>query len=635
MTIDLSFVKQSEFERLLGNNQISRLDKAEIVSQLVRINILYMIKKAGSGHIGTSFSSAEIMSLIYLDVLNEGDVFFSSKGHDAPAQYAVLTGIGRLDFSLIHSLRRLEGLPGHPDVETPHIFTNTGSLGMGISKAKGAIIAARSNNETKSVYVLTGDGELQEGQFWESLSGAVNGAFSEITVIVDHNKIQSDTWVENVNSLGNIVEKISSFGWHVQRCDGNSVYELSECIENAKKISDRPKLIIADTVKGKGVKMMESTSLANDQEFYNYHSGAPSDEDYLSAVEEIKGDINSKFNDLGVGELNLEHLSLEHQEQSKNIQRLIPAYEEALFKIGRSNPNVFVLDADLILDCGLIKFRDHFPDRFVECGIAEQDMVSQAGTLAIEKKIPVVHSFACFLAARANEQIYNNATEKTKCVYVGSLAGLLPSGPGHSHQMVRDISALGAMPGLTLMEPSCPEEVEKLLDYAINENALSSYIRLVSIPYELPYFLPSDYCVSKGKGTKLLDGSDGVIISHGPVTLSEAHEGCRLLQDEYGLSFGLINLPWLNEIDIDWLKQLVKSVNSLVAIDNGFLIGGQSQMLASSIAELPGSDKPFVLRIGIEEIPVSGTNQEALRFHGLDARSLAEKISSWVSSRKN
>ena len=162
-----------------------------------------MIAGAWSGHIGTSFSSLEIMSWLFLNEmrdLDKGpgacDIFFSSKGHDAPALYAVLIGLGLLPPSKLHQLRRLHGLPGHPHVETPYIQANTGSLGMGISKAKGMALANRLAGTPRRIFVLTGDGELQEGQFWESLGSAANRGLGEIVAIVDHNKIQSDTWVD-------------------------------------------------------------------------------------------------------------------------------------------------------------------------------------------------------------------------------------------------------------------------------------------------------------------------------------------------------------------------------------------------------------------------------------------------------
>ena len=194
--IDLSYVPASEFARLRALD-VDPARKTAVFADLCRLNALYMITRAGSGHIGTSFSCLDLVSWLYLNELTADDVFFSSKGHDAPALYAVLTALGRLPFDKINELRRLNGLPGHPDVSTPSIETNTGSLGMGVSKAKGMLLAKRllgDGVQRGRAFVLTGDGELQEGQFWESLVSAANARQDNLTVIVDHNKIQSDGW---------------------------------------------------------------------------------------------------------------------------------------------------------------------------------------------------------------------------------------------------------------------------------------------------------------------------------------------------------------------------------------------------------------------------------------------------------
>src|SRR5436190_17582055 len=162
------------------------------------INALYMIAGASSGQIGTIFTSIGNMSWVVLNELRDldkgpelSDIFFSSKGHDAPALYNVLIGLGLLPEEKLHALRRIHGLPGHPHVETPYIQANTGSLGMGISKAKGMALANRLSSDRRRIFVLTGDGELQEGQFWESLGSAANLKLGEIVAIIDHNKIQS------------------------------------------------------------------------------------------------------------------------------------------------------------------------------------------------------------------------------------------------------------------------------------------------------------------------------------------------------------------------------------------------------------------------------------------------------------
>src|SRR3712207_1553955 len=145
-----------------------------------------MIAEAGSGHVGTSLSVMDVLAHLHLEVLEGDDVCFSSKGHDAPAMYAVLAGVGKLDFGLLHRLRRAGGLPGHPDIaEVPALATNTGSLGMGISKAKGLTRAARLQGRRRRAFVICGDGGPQEGQLWESLQPAANEGFGEITARSD------------------------------------------------------------------------------------------------------------------------------------------------------------------------------------------------------------------------------------------------------------------------------------------------------------------------------------------------------------------------------------------------------------------------------------------------------------------
>jgi transketolase len=212
---ELRFVPKSEFERL-DTLDLEPSARTALFATLCRINVLYMIARAGSGHIGSSFSSLDIVSWLYLNVLGRTDgrdLYFSSKGHDVPGLYAVLLATGAVPFDRIHTLRRLGGLPGHPDVATPGIVTNTGPLGMGISKAKGMILASRLKQERTRVFVLTGDGELQEGQLWESLATAVHRQMGELTVLVDHNKVQSDTHVSSVSDLGDLEKSL-------QRSDG-------------------------------------------------------------------------------------------------------------------------------------------------------------------------------------------------------------------------------------------------------------------------------------------------------------------------------------------------------------------------------------------------------------------------------
>ena len=227
----LRYVPAAELDRI-RTLDADPYERVAAFADACRLNALYMIERAGSGHPGTTFSCLDVISWLHLEVMGDGDRYFSSKGHDAPGLYAVLTALGRLDFELIHQLRRLDGLPGHPDVAaTPEVVTSTGSLGMGISKARGFALADRALGRSGHVYVLTGDGELQEGQFWESLQPTANQGLREITAIVDRNLVQSDTWVDRVSDLGDLEEKFKAFGWAVAHCDGHDLRMFSQTLK--------------------------------------------------------------------------------------------------------------------------------------------------------------------------------------------------------------------------------------------------------------------------------------------------------------------------------------------------------------------------------------------------------------------
>ena len=627
---DLKYVPVSEFRRLRAAG-LGPVDEARAFAALCRINTLYMIARAWSGHIGTSLSSLDIMSWLFLRELRDldkgdlaCDVFFSSKGHDAPGLYTVLIALGLIEEEKLHHLRRLHGLPGHPHVETPFIQANTGSLGMGISKAKGMALANRLLGTPNRIFVLTGDGELQEGQFWESLQSAANLGLHEITAIIDHNKIQSDTWVSDVGDLGQLERKLAAFGWHVERVDGHDVPALQALFRRLDSVVDKPKMIVADTVKGKGVSFMEGPAMKAGT-LYNYHSGAPNEDEYARGSAELIAFASGLFASHKLGAVALEEGKRTARKAVLKVERLVAAYTEALLDQAEKNPRIMALDADLVKDCGLVDFRDRFPDRFIECGIAEQDMVSMACGMARRGVLPVVHSFACFLSARPNEQIYNQASESGKVIYVGSLAGLLPGGPGHSHQSVRDISALGAIPKLILAEPCSEREVGLLFDFLVNRTDESSYLRLVSLGWPLPFSLPGSYSPQLGRGVVVRDGTDAVVFGYGPWLLANAWEAAERIEAE-GASVRIVNLPWLNRIDRGWLKEAVGSVQQVMTLDNHYVHGGQGDMVAAALAEAGLGRALRVTRIGVTELPKCGTNDEVLGYHRLDADGLFESM---------
>ncbi len=627
----LWYVPLAAFQAL-RNADLDTVACVSVLADLCRINTLYMIMRAGSGHIGSSFSSMDLISWLWTQELvdpNSGtpgsDVYFSSKGHDAPALYSLLIAFEKLEFDLLHCLRQLNGLPGHPDVATPFIATNTGSLGMGISKAYGMARAHRFRGQGGRIFVMTGDGELQEGQIWEALQPVANERLSEIIVIVDHNKLQSDSLVSAVSDLGPLEEKFRAFGWEVRRGDGHDFGAIRDALAHFATVTNKPKVFIADTIKGKGVSFMEG--LAGGDQTYHFHAGAPSPDDYLRATTELVERVNGRLHALGQPLVALACAPLPVRVTPARPERIVLAYGDELLALARRRPEIVVLDADLLTDCGIEAFKEALPDRFIECGIAEQHMVSAAGGLALKGMLPVVHSFACFLSTRANEHIYNNATERRKIIYTATLAGLVPGGPGHSHQSVRDISAIGAVPGLIAFEPCSEREARLAIRWAVEENADSTYLRFVNVPLDLPYAVPANYALHVGRGVTLRSGADVAIVGYGPLLMSSAWRAADDLAP-HGIRAAVIDLPWLNRIDDDWVARELGGFPLIVTLDNHYLEFGQGVMVAAALART--GVRADVVSMGVTEIPACGSNADVLAYHGLDGPSIARVVLSRI-----
>jgi transketolase len=289
-----------------------------------------------------------------------------------------------------------------------------------------------------------------------------------------------------------------------------------------------------------------------------------------------------------------------------------------------------VLDADLSADCGLRPFENAFPERFVENGIAEQDMVSMAGGLALQGLLPIVNSFGVFLASRANEQIYNNATENTKIIYVCHYAGLIPAGPGKSHQSLRDISLFGALPNCVILEPCNGAETKRALQWCVEEAEANCMMRLVISPSPRTITLPEDYDFSFGKGTVLKDGKNAVLFSYGPVMLHEALLAAEMLAAQ-DFSLKVVNLPWLNRIDNKWLIEAIGDCKIIFALDNHSEYGGLGDYLLNVLMLSSKLRDKKLIKFAIEEYPACGRPLEALFYHKLDSKSLAERVSIAVS----
>ena len=272
----------------MSGDEIKKLQEK---AATLRKHVIQMTCAASSGHPGGSLSAADIITVLYFHTLRHNpkdpgwldrDRFVMSKGHAAPVLYSALAEAGYFPTKYLTTLRQIgSSLQGHIDMlSLPGIEMSTGSLGQGLSAANGMAMAGRLDKKDYRVYCLMGDGECQEGQVWEAAMTSGHRKLDNLTAIVDHNKYQIDGKVEDIKNLNPFEDKWKAFGWHVIRCDGHSIKALIDAIESAKKTKGKPTVIIADTIKGKGVSFMEAAPLS-------FHGSPPTPEQEKQALGEL------------------------------------------------------------------------------------------------------------------------------------------------------------------------------------------------------------------------------------------------------------------------------------------------------------------------------------------------------------
>ena len=268
----------------------SNVEELRAKARLTRRRIIEMITAAKSGHPGGSLSAVEILVTLYYDVMRhdpanpkwpDRDRFILSKGHACPVLYAVMADTGYTPVDELNNLRRLGSIyQGHPDVRfIPSLEASTGSLGQGLSLAIGMALAARLNNSPSRTFVVLGDGEIQEGQIWEAAMFAPFHKIDNLVCIVDYNRIQLDGFVKDIMDVDPLADKWRAFGWHVIELDGHDIPALQRAFAEAEQTKGKPTVLVAHTVKGKGVSFMENNP--------KYHGVAPTEQEKVSALQEI------------------------------------------------------------------------------------------------------------------------------------------------------------------------------------------------------------------------------------------------------------------------------------------------------------------------------------------------------------
>lgn len=617
------------------------------LAALNRIHALSCIESARHGWLGASYSVAELLTSLYFGIGAEDVVL--SKGHAAAMQYACLYGLGRIGRELLLSYKDgPRGLQAHTDRATPGILVSTGSLGQSLSKTAGLALDQRG----RPFFVVLGDGELQEGQCWETFQTICHHDLRNVTVIVDRNGLQTAGPTSEVKALPDLAGALTGFGFAVTTVDGHDPAQLMTALQAG---ADRPRAVIADTVKAGGSRVLAAQAAAD-----SWHGRVPDDELYLQVVEEqvalaaLPG-LEQAFAAWRRGAHPCSSPARQRSERpGRRPGSTGEGFARVLAGLAAQDERVVVLDADLAEPCGIAALSgpgSPIPGRFLELGIAEQDLVSCAGGLALAGRIPVVHTYASFFA-RACEQLRVNGLEGARAIYAGHYAGLSYFTDGKTHQSLSDLGMLRSIPGLVVCDPLDERQTAELLRWAVERAGNAVYFRLRRNGEGLegePELVAAHAAVQAAAGTSEHPGTGGdagptlpaalsrplalgpteaahVFLTTGPQATRLALDARRAHPALAGWGILVQSVFGLPPDRAQW-RSLLAGVERLVTVEDGNRTGGLWSWACELLAELhlPGRGRPELRSLSVEGFGPSFRSYEACcAFHGFTTERLAE-----------
>jgi transketolase len=555
------------------------------------------------------------------------DRFVLSKGHAAPILWAAWAEAGAFPVEKLQTLRKIDSdLEGHPTPRNAWTQVATGSLGQGLSVGVGMALGARINQAGNRIFVLMGDGETAEGSVWEAAALAAHSDLDNLVTLVDVNRLGQSQATMYGHDVESYRQRFASFGWHTQVIDGHSVEETLIALESAIALQGQPSVIIARTLKGKGVSFME------DKEGWH---GVPIPAGELEkALQEIGEDseLEEPFqltpphgNGDGSFPAAVRDAALEAPQYSKEeMVATRQAYGAALTKLGAANPAVVALDGDTKNSTYSNKFLAEYPDRFVECFIAEQNMVGAAVGLSAMGKIPFASTFACFLT-RAYDHIRMAAISQANIKLCGSHAGISIGQDGPSQMALEDLAMMRAIAGSTVFYPSDAVCAERLVALAAQTPGIV-YIRSSRPKTPILYSNDEEFQVGGSKVLKSSDKDRATLVAAG-VTLHEALKASLELESQ-GLAVRVIDLYSVKPIDEETLLKAARETQLLITVEDHYSEGGLGDAVLGALANQPCQ----LHKVAVNSLPRSGEPAQLMDAFGLSAKSLVKKVKELVGS---
>jgi transketolase len=598
-------------------------------AKVIRRWILRSVGNAGSGHVTSSFSSVEVMLSLFAnhlkyyvdnsEYINNDRVIFS-KGHASPLMYSLWALSGGLPPEELLSLRQFGSrLEGHPTRNFPFFEVATGSLGQGLSAGVGMAISAKMDDLDFKTYVLLGDGEMAEGQIWEAMMLASKYELKNLVGIIDVNKLGQSGETMFGDNLEEYRRKCEAFGWQTYLIyDGHNFGEIEKAFEFSKT-QTKPLMIIASTIKGKGVFFLENKP--------QWHGKAVMGEDLVKALDEI-GKVDEslridlatpthmgKPNKSGCLDNSIQRIVDDISKEKKLSSRKV--YGKTLIALERKFGNLVALDAEVRGSTFVEEFAQKVPQSFREMYIAEQNMLGVATGLLRRGKQVFVSTFAAFLT-RAFDQIRMGQYSGVDLVVVGSHCGVSIGEDGPSQMGLEDMAMFATVFDSVILYPSDAISAVRLLELAYHNRGLT-YVRMTRM--ELPILYTSKENFEVG-GSKILKSSkeDRITLVGAGVTLHECLKASELLAKK-NIQARVVDLYSVKPLDTKLLKKCLTETEKMIVVEDHCQIGGMGSAILESLSKYADQ----ISHLSVTRQPRSGSPEELLKYEGIDAVSIVTK----------
>ena len=598
--------------------------------------------QAGSGHTTTCLSAADIMSVLFFYAMRydpknyecpDNDRFILSKGHASPLLYAAWAEVGVLSDEDMLTYRRVDSvLEGHPTLRFAYTEAATGALGVGLSIGVGQALCAKLDNRDFYTYVMLGDGETSEGAVWEAVQLAAHYKLDNLIAVIDCNRLGQTAQTMFGHTLKRYEEVFSAFGWETFIVDGHDIQELMDVFDKARKVKNRPVVVIAKTIKGYGVEL-----LADKQGF---HGKALKKEQ----AEQALANLEKKFPQAAA--FKADEYSWEPQVPEKckapviykcpSIRMPKPAYVseekiptrkafgQALSVLGDECKAVVSLDAEVKNSTFAEIFEAQHPDRFFQCFIAEQNMVGMGIGFDRRGRMPFISTFSAFMS-RAHDHIRMAAVGQAKLRLIGSHAGVSIGQDGPSQMGLEDIAMMRCLPESVVLYPCDAVSTYKLVEQMANYEGGISYMRTTRMATPVMYDNAESFPIG---GCKVVRQSnqDKVCIIGAGVTLFEALKAHELLGQQ-NIQVSVIDLYSVKPIDVATVTAVANaSGNNVITVEDHYPEGGIGEAIASALRNY----NIKIESLAVKRLPRSGKPEELMALANIDADAIVKKVKAIV-----